>query len=78
MGTADDIFADYHVTEFHDALTAQGIKCEKALVLDKGHAFDIYEKFGGQVHTELIVPAVEWVAAFAFEPGTRLNDIRPS
>ncbi|KUJ11618.1 alpha/beta-hydrolase [Mollisia scopiformis] len=69
IGTSDDIFDTYHVTEFHDALTAQGIHCEKVLVPEKGHAFDVYEKVGGEVHTKILNPAAEWAAAFALGPG---------
>lgn len=39
----------------------------------KGHAFDIYEKSGGEVHAEIIIPAVEWVAALVFEPTNQVE-----
>lgn len=71
MGTADDIFDTYHVLDFHAALQSQNIKCERVLIPRKGHAFDIYESIGGELHTKYLTPAVEWVAGFAMEGGIR-------
>lgn len=67
MGTADDIFDTDHVHDFHASLTAQNVKCETVLIPEKGHAFDVYESIGGEIHSRFLTPAVEWVAGFAME-----------
>ena len=35
------------------------------ILFEAGHAFDIWEDIGGEVHEKVIGPAVEWVASFA-------------
>ena len=65
MGTEDDIFEITHVNEFHEALQKTGVKCEKVLVQGAGHALDMWAEIGGDLHKEIVTPAVEWVAACA-------------
>lgn len=62
MGTADAIFDLSHVFDFHAALEAQGIPCEKHIIPGAAHAFDIREKIGSEVHEDILKPAVAWVA----------------
>lgn len=69
MGTSDDVFDPLHVHDFHDALTAQGIPAHKVLVPNVLHAFDILAEIGGEVHREIVGPAVRWVARWVGEVG---------
>ncbi|KAL2067735.1 hypothetical protein VTL71DRAFT_15831 [Oculimacula yallundae] len=64
MGDNDDVFDATHVDDFHTALTAQSIPAGKVLVPNVYHAFDIPAEMGGDIHREIVVPAVRWVAAF--------------
>ncbi|PBP24836.1 hypothetical protein BUE80_DR004233 [Diplocarpon rosae] len=64
MGAADDTFDTSHVHSFHDALLAQGVPAEKALVPNAKHAFDSAAVVEGEIHRSVVVPAVAWVARF--------------
>lgn len=63
-GTADDVFDTSHIHSFHRALEAQSIPIEKVLVPGVKHAFDSRAEIGGDIHQNIINPAVAWVAGF--------------
>ncbi len=51
------------LNDFTEALGYSGTRCEKILVLGKGHAFDSFEAIGGDVHRESRQPAESWILA---------------
>lgn len=57
----DDLFDTSHVTKFAQALDAQGTAHAEVLVPGAGHAFDMLAAADGQVHLEVLRPAVEWL-----------------
>lgn len=65
IGTEDDIFDVSHTNGFHEALQTTGVKCEKMIVQGAGHALDMWAEIGGDLHRDIITPAVGWVAACA-------------
>jgi hypothetical protein len=77
MGDNDEIFLISHVHKFHETLQGKGVKCRTTIVPGKGHAFDIWEKIGGEMDKMIIGPAVEWVAGFTKEDkqGTELPQV---
>lgn len=70
MGTTDAIFDLSHVHDFHSALEAQGIPCEKHIIPGAAHAFDVREEIGSEVHKEILKPAVTWVAKWVGKGAT--------
>jgi hypothetical protein len=65
IGAKDDIFELSHAVKFHAALGASGSQRQTMILFEAGHAFDIGEDIGGEIHEKVIAPAVEWVAGFA-------------
>jgi hypothetical protein len=65
MGASDDVFEVSHAIKFHNALALNGSHCQTMILFEAGHAFDIWEDIGGEVHEKVIAPAVQWVAGFA-------------
>lgn len=65
MGANDDVFELSHAVKFHSALGATGSHRQTMILFEAGHAFDIFEDIGGEVHQKVIAPAVEWCASFA-------------
>jgi hypothetical protein len=65
MGANDDVFELSHAVKFHSALGTAGSHRQTMILFEAGHAFDIWEDIGGEVHEKVIGPAVEWVARFA-------------
>jgi len=65
MGANDDVFELSHAVKFHSALGTSGSHRQTMILFEAGHAFDIWEDIGGEVHEKVIAPAVEWVAGFA-------------
>ncbi|KAN0102844.1 alpha/beta-hydrolase [Hyaloscypha variabilis] len=65
MGANDDVFELSHAVKFHSALGITGSHRQTMILFEAGHAFDIWEDIGGEVHEKVIAPAVEWVAGFA-------------
>jgi hypothetical protein len=65
MGANDDVFEVSHAIKFHNALGVNGSERQTMILFEAGHAFDIWEDIGGEVHEKVIAPAVQWVAEFA-------------
>lgn len=64
MGANDDVFEISHAIKFHSALGPSSHR-QAMILFDAGHAFDIWEDIGGEMHEKVIAPAVEWCARFA-------------
>ena len=65
FGAEDDVFEISHAKRFHAALVSKRIPVQTIILAKKGHAFDIKENIGGEIHERVLKPAVEWVARFA-------------
>ena len=57
----DDLFDTSHVIKLAQALDAQETPHVEVLVPGAGHAFDMLAAADGQVHLEVLRPAVEWL-----------------
>ena len=57
----DVLFDTSLVTRFAQALDAQETPHVEVLVPGAGHAFDMLAAADGQVHLEVLRPAVEWL-----------------
>ena len=64
MGANDDVFELSHAIKFHSALGPTSHR-QAMILFDAGHAFDIWEDIGGEIHEKVIAPAAEWCARFA-------------
>jgi hypothetical protein len=55
------LFDTSHVTKFAQALDAQETAHAEVLVPGAGHVFDMLAAADGQLHLEVLRPAVQWL-----------------
>lgn len=55
------MFDTSHVTKFAQALDAQETAHAEVLVPGAGHVFDMLAAADGQLHLEVLRPAVQWL-----------------
>ena len=63
LGMEDELFDISHLNDFAEALESTGTNYKTIPVQGKGHAFDIFEAIGGDIHQDILKPAVAWIAA---------------
>jgi dipeptidyl aminopeptidase/acylaminoacyl peptidase len=62
MGTDDEVFDISHMLKFGEKLARNGVQRKMIVAQGEGHAFDIWALIGGKVHSQILRPAVEWIA----------------
>lgn len=73
MGTDDQIFSTDQATNFADKLQAAGVVCETLIVTGAQHGFDGVANLGGEVHQNVMLPAVEFVCQILGDEADGIN-----